>query len=140
MFAKTGVFLGLKYPIEAPMRAMLTWTYLGMLMSATPAQADASPEDAGRALALDYCSACHRVSSEQVPPPKVTVDTGSGSQEYEAPSFRQVATRPGRDANYLRAFIQAPHYPMPEQLFIPEELEQIVNYILSLKAADGGEW
>ena len=122
------------------MRLMLTWICFAVLVSATvAARADGSPEEAGHALAQDYCSACHRVSAEQAPPPKVTVDTGSGSEEYEAPSFRQVAARPGRDAAYLRAFIQAPHYPMREQLFIPKELEQIVTYILSLKA-DEGDW
>ena len=51
-----------------------------------------------------------------------------------------MAARPGRDADYLLTFIRAPHYPMREQLFIPEELEQIVTYILSLKADDEGEW
>jgi hypothetical protein len=70
----------------------------------------------------------------------VIVDTGVGSEDYEAPSFRQVAVRPGRDADYLRTFIQAPHYPMREQMFIPEELEQIVIYILSLKGAANAEW
>jgi cytochrome c len=123
------------------MRLMPTWIYFAVLVSATAAaRADGSPEKAGKALARDYCSACHRVSAEQAPPPKVTVDTGSGSEVYEAPSFRQVAAKPGRDADYLRTVIQAPHYPMREQLFIPEELEQIVTYILSLKATDEGDW
>jgi hypothetical protein len=121
------------------MRLTPMWVCLGLLVSTT-ARANGSPEETGLALARDYCSACHRVSAEQRPPAKVTVDTGSGSEEYEAPSFHQVAARPGRDADYLRTFIQAPHYPMREQLFIPEELEQIVAYILSLKAAGGTEW
>jgi hypothetical protein len=94
----------------------------------------------GQALAQDYCSACHRVSAQQAPPPKVTVNTGAASEEYEAPSFRQIAVRPGRNATYLRTFIQAPHYPMREQMFIPEELERIVDYILSLKDTTGPEW
>lgn len=124
------------------MRLIPTWTCLGLLAAAltAPARADGSSEDAGKVLAHAYCSACHRVSAEQTPPPKVVVNTGAGSEEYEAPSFRQVAARPGRNADYLRFFIQAPHYPMREQLFIPEELEQIVTYILSLKADGGAEW
>jgi mono/diheme cytochrome c family protein len=126
--------------MNQPMRLMLAWICFAVLSSATAAvRADGSPDKAGKALAQDYCSACHRVSAEQAPPSKVTVDTGSGSEEYEAPSFRQVAAKPGRDADYLRTVIQAPHYPMREQLFIPEELEQIVTYILSLKA-DEGDW
>ena len=60
-------------------------------------------------------------------------------QDFEVPSFREVANRSGRNAEYLRKFIQAPHYPMREQLFIPEELDQIVTYILSLKGTKD-EW
>ena len=121
------------------MRFVLIWTCLCTLVSALAMEVAAAAENAGRELATSYCGACHRVSAEQAPTSKVTVDKGSGIQEFEAPSFRQIAARAGRDAEYLRAFIQAPHYPMREQLFIPEELDQIVSYILSLKA-DGGEW
>jgi mono/diheme cytochrome c family protein len=74
------------------MRLMPTWICLGLLVSAA-AQANGSSEEPGRVLAQTYCSACHRVAAEQTPPPKVTVDAGSGSEEYETPSFRQVAAR-----------------------------------------------
>jgi hypothetical protein len=70
----------------------------------------------------------------------VTVSTGVATEEYEAPSFRQIAARPGRDADYLQTFIQAPHYPMREQMFVQDELQQIVLYILSLKGVDNSEW
>jgi hypothetical protein len=124
------------------MRLMRAMVCLGLLATTlTPSvYADGSHDRSGEALAKAYCSACHRISAEQASPPKVIVDTGVGSEEYEAPSFRQVAVRPGRDADYLRTFIQAPHYPMREQMFIPEELEQIVIYILSLKGAANAEW
>src|SRR4030095_3132842 len=104
---------------------------LGLLQTAlSPSvMADDSPNQSGLVLAQEYCSACHRISAEQTPPAKVIVETGVGTEEYEAPSFRQIAARPGRDANYLRTFIRAPHYPMREQMFIPEELEEIVNYL-----------
>jgi mono/diheme cytochrome c family protein len=120
------------------MRLTPIWACLIPAMALSePAWADGLP---GQTLAQDYCSACHRVSAEQAPPPKVTVNTGVGSEEYEAPSFRQIAARPGRDAAYLRTFIKAPHYPMREQRFIPDELEQIVTYILSLKGTASAEW
>ena len=117
------------------MRWMLSWSILGVLAT-MPSQAGAtSPEDTGRTLAVDYCSACHRVSPEQAPRPKLTVDTGSGMQEFEVPSFWQIANRPDRNSEYLHKVIQAPHYPMREQLFIPDELDQLVAYIMSLKGA-----
>jgi mono/diheme cytochrome c family protein len=117
---------------------MPIWICLVATMALTEqARADDLP---GEALAQAYCSACHRVSAEQAPPPKVTVNTGVGSEEYEAPSFHQIVARPGRDSAYLRTFIQAPHYPMREQVFISDELEQIVAYILSLKGSASAEW
>jgi mono/diheme cytochrome c family protein len=120
---------------------MRIWICLVPVMaSSDPVWADGLPGQEGQAFAQEYCSACHRVSAEQAPPPKVTVNTGVGSEEYEAPSFRQIAETPGRSAAYLRTFIQAPHYPMPEQVFIPDELEQIVAYIVSLKGSARAEW
>jgi hypothetical protein len=128
--------------MKSSMRLRAAWAVVALLVTAfsTPLKADGSPGQPGLVLAQEYCSACHRVSAEQAPPSRVTVSTGVATEEYEAPSFRQIATRPGRDADYLRAFIQAPHYPMREQMFIPEELEQIVIYILSLKDADNSAW
>src|SRR5262245_6576615 len=120
------------------MRLMAMWAcFIPAVVLSEPACADGLP---GRALAEAYCSACHRVSAEQASPPKVTVNSGVGSEEDEAPSFHQIVARPGRESAYLRTFIQAPHYPMREQLFIPDELEQIVAYILSLKGTAGPEW
>jgi cytochrome c len=117
------------------MKWVLSWSVLGVLTSTMSSQAGSSPDVTGRALALDYCSACHRVSPEQAPHPKLTVDTGSGTQEFEVPSFWEIANRPGRNSEYLHKLIQAPHYPMREQLFIPDELDQLVSYIMSLKGA-----
>jgi mono/diheme cytochrome c family protein len=120
------------------MRLTPIWAcFIPAMALSEAAWADGPP---GQALAQGYCSACHRVSVEQARSPRVTVSTGVGTEEYEPPSFRQIAARPGRDAAYLRTFIQAPHYPMREQVFIPDELEQIVAYILSLKGSAAAEW
>lgn len=102
-----------------------------------PASADGAAD--GQDLARQYCSACHRVAAEQAPPPAVLVDTGSGPEEYRAPSFKIVATRAERASEELREKIQAPHYPMREQKFLPEELDAIVAYILSLGEPAGTE-
>jgi mono/diheme cytochrome c family protein len=93
----------------------------------------------GLALATEDCAACHRVQESQLQPPAVAIDETTSQENVLAPSFREIAGRDGRDATYLRAFIQAPHYPMPEQRFIPEELNAIVGYIVSLKDS-GGNW
>jgi mono/diheme cytochrome c family protein len=97
-----------------------------------------APAD-GLALAAEDCAACHRVQESQPQPPAVASNETASQELVQAPSFREIAGREGRDVAYLRSFIQEPHYPMPEQQFIPEELDAIVDYILSLKSS-GGNW
>lgn len=91
----------------------------------------------GLALATEDCAACHRVQESQPQPPPVAINETTSQEKVLAPSFREVARRDGRDATYLRSFIREPHYPMPEQQFIPEELNAIVGYIVSLKDSAG---
>jgi mono/diheme cytochrome c family protein len=93
----------------------------------------------GLALATEDCAACHRVQESQPQPPAVVINETTSQEKILAPSFREIARRGGRDAAYLRSFVQQPHYPMPEQQFIPEELNAIVGYIVSLKDS-GGSW
>lgn len=91
----------------------------------------------GLALATEDCAACHRVQESQPQPPAVAINETTSQEKIAAPSFREIARRDGRDAAYLRTFVQQPHYPMPEQQFIPEELNAIVGYIVSLKDSAG---
>jgi len=93
----------------------------------------------GKSLAQQYCTACHRVTQEQAQPPDVVVDTGSGPETFQAPSFARIATRSDRTEAELRERILNPHYPMRAQQFIPEELDAIVAYILSLRGAGTAE-
>ncbi len=88
----------------------------------------------GESLAQQYCAVCHRVTKEQALPPDVVVDTGTGPETFQAPSFARIAARTDRTEAQLRERILNPHYPMREQQFIPEELDAIVTYILSLRA------
>ncbi len=99
----------------------------------TAAAAGATAAD-GKSLAQQYCTACHRVTQEQAQPPDVMVDTGSGPETFQAPSFARIAARPDRTEAQLRERILNPHFPMRAQQFIPEELDAIVAYILSLRA------
>ncbi|MFM9844801.1 MAG: c-type cytochrome [Dongiaceae bacterium] len=108
---------------------------LAYLHSVQLAEGEAAPD--GLALATEDCAACHRVRESQPQPPPVAVNETTSQEKIAAPSFREIAQRDGRDADYLRAFIQAPHYPMPEQQFIPEELDAIIGYLISLKDGSG---
>ena len=87
----------------------------------------------GKSLAQQYCVACHRVTKEQAQPPDVVVDTGTGPETFQAPSFARIAARPDRTEAQLGERISNPHYPMRAQQFVPEELDAIIAYILSLR-------
>ena len=80
---------------------------------------------AGRDFALGVCAECHLVADDQ----------GSWPVS-EAPPFREVADSPGMTELALRAFMQTPHRTMPNILLTPEETDNIIAYILSLKSAE----
>jgi mono/diheme cytochrome c family protein len=84
----------------------------------------------GRALAIEACSSCHKVTARQAQPtPVLDPDT---RESVIAPSFYAVAAKFGRDTAAMRAFILAPAHPMREQQFVPRDLNDIVAYIHGL--------
>ena len=54
----------------------------------------------------------------------------------DAPPFREVANAPGMTELALRAFLQTPHRTMPNILLTPEETDNVIAYILTLKVPD----
>jgi mono/diheme cytochrome c family protein len=109
--------------ILAPLAGLAAWAWA----------ASVHAQETGQQLASDYCGACHRVTSEQAMPPPVAIGEDESADTVQAPSFRQVAADSSKDRDYLRVYVEKPHYPMPEQLFIPGELDAIIGYILSLR-------
>jgi Cytochrome c len=110
----------------------------GVVMAALVAAAPAQGVDRTRLIycktvAEQACSRCHRVSAEQPPPPPVT-DWRTGAR-VSAPSFMAIARMPATSAAYLRAFLQVPHYPMPERWLPAEDVPYLTAYILSLSAS-----
>jgi mono/diheme cytochrome c family protein len=77
---------------------------------------------AGKRLAQGWCAACHLVTAEQETP-----------EFSPAPPFIIVAETPGVTEFWLRAFLVSPHELMPNFVLTPEETDDIVAYILSLK-------
>jgi mono/diheme cytochrome c family protein len=85
---------------------------------------------AGRRVADEWCAECHRVAPDQPTgarpghtlPPPVT-----------APSFMEIAARPGIDAYQLERFLHELHPPMPTYRLHPGERSDVVAYILSLR-------
>ena len=85
---------------------------------------------AGRALAIDACSACHQVTPDQKPRPPVF-----NPEEYanvSAPAFDRIAAKYSGRPWALRRFILNPVHPMPEQNWDPTDLTAVVAFIQSL--------
>jgi mono/diheme cytochrome c family protein len=55
------------------------------------------------------------------------VDPGVG------PSFLEVAAHPATTALSLRVFLQTPHATMPNLMLTPEETDDVISYILTLR-------
>ena len=100
-----------------------------LLLAAGPAVAQDLPGDPvrGRAFADRWCIACHEVAPEVREPSGV-----------EAPTFQQAADDPAVTEAALRAFFQTPHQNMPDVQPTPQEKDDLIAYILSLKRRTGG--
>ena len=72
-------------------------------------------------MAEQRCSQCHGVKS------------GEKSPNAAAPSFTDVADEPSLTEYTLRVFLQTPHPTMPNLIIKPDEMDDIVSYIVSLK-------
>ncbi len=86
----------------------------------------------GRAIAIEACSACHKVMPHQKQPdPVLNPDEGIS---ITAPDFRSIARKYARRPRALRAYIAAPAHPMREQMWNPEDLDAVVAFIQALPA------
>lgn len=86
---------------------------------------------AGHAIAVEMCSACHETPGVSASGP------GSGA----APSFAEIANRPGASAESLRAFMTSPHFDehklamnSSNAMLTPPEKDELIDYILSLRS------
>lgn len=88
------------------------------------AQVPVGDPDAGRRVAEGTCARCHAVTV-----------AGRFSPLAQAPPFRQLADDPATTPLRLRVFLTNPHAAMPDFQFARDELEDVIAYILSLRAA-----
>jgi mono/diheme cytochrome c family protein len=78
--------------------------------------------EAGHEFARSLCATCHAVDGDQ-----------AASPHPNAPSFRRIATEPGMTATALFVILQNPHREMPDLILKPEEMRNVIAYILTLK-------
>jgi len=84
--------------------------------------AQAADPDAGKALSLQWCAACHLVSSDQ---PVAASDS--------QPSFYDLAADQTWNEASLKTFLADPHPKMPDMSLGNQEIANIARYIQSLK-------
>jgi mono/diheme cytochrome c family protein len=73
---------------------------------------------AGHRLAAAWCSECHSIAAEATLGP---------------PAFVAIANRTSTTALSLKVFLGTSHRNMPNLIIAPNEADDLVNYILSLK-------
>jgi mono/diheme cytochrome c family protein len=96
---------------------------------------DVVPRDAvtarGEHIARLVCSACHEVARDQEYPPILA---------KPAPSFSEIAHRPGTSVESLQRFIVSTHWDvnalpmtMPNPMLSRDEARSVARYIVSLR-------
>ena len=76
----------------------------------------------GLAVAQQVCARCHAVQKQQTQSPN-----------GDAPAFQTIASVPGMTSIALSAALHTSHQTMPNLVLDPDDLADIVAYILSLK-------
>ena len=96
-------------------------------LAATTLSAHAQDGDiaAGHSFAREACSACHVVEAEQQHLPR---------RIFIGPAFRNIANTPGMTATALRLFLTTSHSKMLKPIVRPEQMADVIAYILSLRS------
>lgn len=105
------------------MRALLLAGVTLLATGSLPAQESGDPR-AGQEVARQVCAACHAVEKGQ-----------SRSASAGVPTFMAIAAVPGMTAAALQSSIHTSHRDrtMPSLILPPEDLRDVVAYILSLQ-------
>jgi mono/diheme cytochrome c family protein len=98
---------------------------LAAALAATALSAHAQDGDiaAGHSFAREACSACHVVDAQQHRPPW---------RIFIGPAFGNIANTRGMTATTLRVFLTTSHPKMPNPIVTPEQMADVIAYILSL--------
>ncbi|MFZ4808947.1 MAG: c-type cytochrome [Hyphomicrobiaceae bacterium] len=94
---------------------------IGLSASSATAQ-DTASIARGRVYAERICAECHAVAP------------GQRSPRPDAAGFAVIANTPGMTAMALAIWLQTPHREMPHIVVAPQDRDDVINYIRSLKA------
>lgn len=102
--------------------------FLGAVMAlgCLPATADPAEDHRilGWTLATQQCSQCHAIGK------------GAGTGDFAGPDFTAVAAMPSTTGMALNVFLQSHHQHMPSVRLDRDEMDAVIDYILSLRAAE----
>jgi cytochrome c len=98
--------------------AALLFIRLHNASAATLLPDSASP---GHRLADAWCKQCH------------AIDAGTAGTANPAPDFTAIASQPSTTALSLKVFLKTSHRGMPNLVIAPDQADDLVDYILSLK-------
>jgi mono/diheme cytochrome c family protein len=104
--------------------ACAVWTGLGLAIFAggSVQAAELGDIDAGLQFAAQHCAGCHDITTIN------PMTTGSG-----VPTFATVANNSGITRTSLVVWMQTSHPGMPDLILEPQDLDNVIAYILSLK-------
>ena len=105
-----------------PLKAIYSVAVVATMLAGSNAIAQDGDRNAGLALARRVCSECHTVDRSQAPSPNPA-----------SPRFEVIAKVPGMTAAALSVALLTPHRTMPNVILSPDELRDVVPYILSLQ-------
>lgn len=91
--------------------------------TATSMHAVGGDRSRGEHIAARECAGCHGIG----------VARGITIQGVFVPSFSEIAGRPSQTRERLEAFVQIPRHPMPGIPLQADELQHVVEYIISLR-------
>jgi mono/diheme cytochrome c family protein len=94
----------------------------GLLLPSPILAQDVDDIGHGREIARTICAACHVVARGQLVSPN-----------SEAPPFPMLAATPGMTTIALTAALLTSHRQMPNIILQPDERQDVIAYILSLK-------
>ena len=103
-------------------RYMVSAAGLAVLAGGMPDKAFAQDAAAGQRLARASCSACHQI------------DGGVARPGDAAPSFGSIANAPQVTPLMIHVFLQTTHENMPNLVLTNIEIDDVSEYILSLRA------
>jgi mono/diheme cytochrome c family protein len=97
--------------------------FLFTAMAAAPAAAqDVGDASRGLDFALRTCAECHGVRLEETTSPRA-----------ESPPFGSIAKTKGMTGLALKVWFQTPHPSMPNLILSPDDRDDVIAYILSLR-------